>query len=55
MTNTGTQTGICFCTSYVKITNQDLQTDAYLAELVGEGKFTVVMVLPEIFGVNIHI
>jgi carboxymethylenebutenolidase len=39
----------------VKVMNQDLEIDAYLAEPVGEGKFPAVVVIQEIFGVNAHI
>jgi carboxymethylenebutenolidase len=39
----------------VKVTNQDLEIDAYLAEPVGEGRFPAVVVIQEIFGVNAHI
>jgi carboxymethylenebutenolidase len=39
----------------VKVTNQDLQIDAYLAEPLGEGKFPAIVVIQEIFGVNAHI
>jgi len=53
MTNTATE--ITIRTSHVKIPNQDLQIDAYLAEPVGEGKFPAIIVVQEIFGVNIHI
>jgi carboxymethylenebutenolidase len=53
MSNTITPTAIR--TSHVKISNQDLQIDAYLAEPVGEGRFPAVIVVQEIFGVNIHI
>lgn len=42
-------------TSQVKIPNGDLQIDAYLAEPAKEGKFPAVIVIQEIFGVNIHI
>ena len=53
MTYTATQTAIR--TSQVKISNQDLQIDAYLAEPGGEGIFPAIIVVQEIFGVNIHI
>lgn len=53
MSSTLTQTEIR--TSSVKIPNQDLQIDAYLAEPVNAGKFPAVIVVQEIFGVNIHI
>ncbi|BAZ32414.1 dienelactone hydrolase [Cylindrospermum sp. NIES-4074] len=42
-------------TSYVKVGNGDLQIDAYLAEPASEGSFPAVIVIQEIFGVNIHI
>ncbi|MBD0264230.1 MAG: dienelactone hydrolase family protein [Tolypothrix sp. T3-bin4] len=42
-------------TTKVKVLNGDLQIDAYLAEPVKEGKFPAVIVIQEIFGVNIHI
>jgi carboxymethylenebutenolidase len=52
MTNTATPTAIS--TAQVKIPNQDLQIDAYLAELVGKGRLPSVIVVQEIFAVNIH-
>lgn len=42
-------------TKEVKIKNQDLALDGYLALPVGEGKFPAVVVIQEIFGVNDHI
>jgi carboxymethylenebutenolidase len=39
----------------VKVMNQDLEIDAYLAEPEGEGKFPAIVVIQEIFGVNAHI
>ncbi|QLE57928.1 dienelactone hydrolase family protein [Nostoc sp. TCL26-01] len=42
-------------TNYVKVPNGDLQIDAYLAEPTRPGKFPGVIVIQEIFGVNIHI
>ncbi|OUL27641.1 carboxymethylenebutenolidase [Nostoc sp. RF31YmG] len=42
-------------TSQVKVPNRDLQIDAYLAEPTNEGTFPAVIVIQEIFGVNIHI
>jgi carboxymethylenebutenolidase len=39
-------------TTYVRVPNQDLQIDAYLAQPAKEGKFAAVMVFQEIFGVN---
>lgn len=48
-------TSIGIRTTQVKVPNGDLQIDAYLAEPVKEGKFPAVIVIQEIFGVNIHI
>ncbi|MBH8575504.1 dienelactone hydrolase family protein [Nostocaceae cyanobacterium CENA369] len=42
-------------TTQVKVPNGDLQIDAYLAEPAKEGTFPAVIVIQEIFGVNIHI
>ncbi|MBD2561510.1 MULTISPECIES: dienelactone hydrolase family protein [Nostoc] len=42
-------------TTKVKVPNGDLQIDAYLAEPAKQGKFPAVIVIQEIFGVNIHI
>ena len=42
-------------TEQVTIPNQDLQIDAYLALPEGEGSFSAVVVIQEIFGVNDHI
>lgn len=42
-------------TSHVKIPNQDVQIDAYLAEPAQAGTFPAVIVIQEIFGVNSHI
>ncbi|MBD2677296.1 MULTISPECIES: dienelactone hydrolase family protein [Nostoc] len=42
-------------TSQVKVPNGDLQIDAYLAEPTQKGTFPAVIVIQEIFGVNIHI
>ncbi len=53
MTNTATDTAIR--TDHVKISNGDLLLDAYLAEPNGEGLFPAIIVVQEIFGVNIHI
>jgi carboxymethylenebutenolidase len=53
MTNTATDTVIR--TAQVKIPNGDLQIDAYLAEPIAQGTFPAVIVVQEIFGVNIHI
>lgn len=41
--------------SQVKVPNGDLQIEAYLAEPTKAGKFPAVIVIQEIFGVNIHI
>lgn len=53
MTSTVTSTEIR--TTYVKVPNGELQIDAYLAEPKKEGKFPAIIVVQEIFGVNIHI
>ena len=42
-------------TSNVKVSNRDLQIDAYLAQPDSDGSFSGVVVLQEIFGVNAHI
>jgi carboxymethylenebutenolidase len=42
-------------TTYVKIPNNDLQIDAYLAQPVNPGTFGAVIVFQEAFGVNNHI
>lgn len=42
-------------TRFVKIPNQNLQIEAYLAEPQQAGTFPGVVVIPEIFGVNGHI
>ncbi len=42
-------------TTQVKVPNGDLQIDAYLAEPANQGKFPAIIVIQEIFGVNIHI
>lgn len=42
-------------TTKVKVPNGDLQIDAYLAEPAKAGKYPAVIVIQEIFGVNIHI
>ncbi|WP_373528787.1 dienelactone hydrolase family protein [Nostoc sp.] len=42
-------------TSYVKVPNNDLQIDAYLAQPAQKGTFGAVIVFPEIFGVNRNI
>ncbi|RCJ32939.1 carboxymethylenebutenolidase [Nostoc minutum NIES-26] len=49
MTSTGIRT------TQVKVPNGDLQIDAYLAQPANEGTFPAVIVIQEIFGVNIHI
>ena len=49
MTNAGIRT------LNVKIPNGNLQIDAYLAEPGNEGTHPAVIVIQEIFGVNIHI
>ncbi|MEH1906857.1 MAG: dienelactone hydrolase family protein [Nostoc sp.] len=49
MTSTGIRT------TQVKVPNGDLQIDAYLAEPAKAGTFPAVIVIQEIFGVNIHI
>ncbi len=48
-------TNIEINTGYVKVPNNDLQIDAYLAQPVGTGKFGAVIVFQEIFGVNENI
>lgn len=42
-------------TNYVRVPNQGLNIDAYLAQPVREGKFAAVIVFQEIFGVNKNI
>lgn len=42
-------------TRWVKVWNGDLEIDAYLAEPEGDGPFSAVIVVQEIFGVNAHI
>jgi carboxymethylenebutenolidase len=42
-------------TSYVRVPNQDLHIDAYLAQPAREGKFAAVIVFQEAFGVNSNI
>jgi carboxymethylenebutenolidase len=42
-------------TNQIKIPNGDLQIDAYQAEPLRQGTFPAVIVIQEIFGVNIHI
>ena len=43
------------CTEQVKVTNKDLQIDAYLAMPTTEGLYPGIGVLQELFGVNAHI
>jgi carboxymethylenebutenolidase len=49
------QTNSTIRTSHVKVKNSDLLIDAYLAEPDRVGTFPAVIVIQEIFGVNIHI
>ncbi len=42
-------------TQQVKINNQDLEIDAYLATPTAEGTYPAIIVIQEIFGVNAHI
>ncbi len=42
-------------TTYVKVFNNDLEIDAYLAQPVSQGNFGAVIVFQEIFGVNSNI
>ncbi|ELS02636.1 dienelactone hydrolase-like enzyme [Xenococcus sp. PCC 7305] len=42
-------------TKQVKINNQDLEIDAYLASPIAEGTYPAIIVIQEIFGVNEHI
>lgn len=42
-------------TTTVKITQDSLQIDAYLAKPLGDGNYPGIVVLQEIFGVNAHI
>ncbi|KAF3891317.1 MULTISPECIES: dienelactone hydrolase family protein [Nostocales] len=42
-------------TTHVRVPNEGLQIDAYLAEPTREGTYAAVIVIQEIFGVNIHI
>ena len=42
-------------TSYVKVPNNDLEIDAYLAQPAQKGNFSAVIVFPEIFGINSNI
>lgn len=42
-------------TSWVKISSNDVELDAYLAKPAAEGSFPGVVVIQEIFGVNSHI
>ncbi|MEE3718534.1 dienelactone hydrolase family protein [Tumidithrix elongata RA019] len=49
------QTNSTIRTAWVKVPNGDLQIDAYFAEPDRTGIFSAVIVVQEIFGVNIHI
>ncbi|MEH2438665.1 MAG: dienelactone hydrolase family protein [Nostoc sp.] len=42
-------------TSYVKVPNDDLEIDAYLAQPAQNGTFGAIIVFPEIFGINSNI
>lgn len=42
-------------TGYVKVPNNDLEIDAYLAQPASTGTYGAVIVIQEIFGVNSHI
>jgi carboxymethylenebutenolidase len=48
-------TNIEINTSYVKVPNNDLEIDAYLAQPAQQGTFGAVIVFPEIFGINTNI
>jgi carboxymethylenebutenolidase len=48
-------TNIEINTSYVKVPNDDLEIDAYLAQPAQNGTFGAVIVFPEIFGINRNI
>ncbi|MEH2006847.1 dienelactone hydrolase family protein [Nostoc sp.] len=48
-------TNIEINTSYVKVPNNDLEIDAYLAQPAQKGTFGAVIVFPEIFGINSNI
>ncbi|MCC5605855.1 dienelactone hydrolase family protein [Nostoc sp. CHAB 5834] len=48
-------TNIEINTSYVKIPNDDLEIDAYLAQPAQNGTFAAIIVFPEIFGINSNI
>lgn len=49
------QTNIEINTTQVKIPNNDLEIDAYLAQPAHQGTFGAIIVFHEIFGVNSHI
>ncbi len=48
-------TNIEINSSYVKVPNNDLEIDAYLAQPAQNGTFGAVIVFPEIFGINSNI
>lgn len=48
-------TNIEINTSYVKVPNDDLEIDAYLAQPSQNGTFGAIIVFPEIFGINSNI
>lgn len=48
-------TNIEINTSYVKVPNDDLEIDAYLAQPAQNGTFSAIIVFPEIFGINSNI
>ncbi|MBD2564499.1 MULTISPECIES: dienelactone hydrolase family protein [Nostoc] len=48
-------TNIEINTCYVKVPNNDLEIDAYLAQPAHKGTFGAVIVFPEIFGINSNI
>ncbi|MBN3909077.1 MAG: dienelactone hydrolase family protein [Nostoc sp. NMS1] len=48
-------TNIEINTSYIKVPNNDLEIDAYLAQPRQQGTFGAVIVFPEIFGINNNI
>ncbi|QMS90325.1 dienelactone hydrolase family protein [Nostoc edaphicum CCNP1411] len=48
-------TNIEINTCYVKVPNNDLEIDAYLAQPAQKGTFGAVIVFPEIFGINSNI
>ncbi|MEH2068350.1 MAG: dienelactone hydrolase family protein [Nostoc sp.] len=49
------KTNIEINTTKVKIPNNDLEIDAYLAQPAHQGTFAAVIVFPEIFGINTNI